>query len=56
MLANPNYLALVGNRPVVGLTVAEALPDAAAQGYVELLDQVYRTGEPFRANGATYAV
>ena len=56
VLANPNYLALVGNRPVVGLTVAEALPDAAAQGYVELLDQVYRTGEPFRANGATYAV
>jgi signal transduction histidine kinase len=55
-LANPNYLALVGNRPVVGLTVAEALPDAAAQGYVDLLDRVYLTGEPFRANGATYTV
>jgi PAS domain S-box-containing protein len=55
-LANPNYLALVGNRPVVGLTVKEALPDAAAQGYVELLDHVYRTGEPFQASGATYAV
>ena len=54
-LANPNYLALVGNRPVVGLTVKEALPEASAQGYVELLDTVYRTGEPFRANGAIYA-
>ncbi len=48
-LANPRYLRLVGERHVVGRTVAEALPDAAAQGYVDLLDQVYRSGEVFYA-------
>jgi PAS domain S-box-containing protein len=53
-LANPAYLQLVGNRPVLGKGVAEALPDAAAQGYLELLDRVYRSGEPFNASGFRY--
>ena len=53
---NPAYLRLVGHRPVVGKTVAEALPDAAAQGYVTLLDNVFATGEPFVANGFAYAM
>ena len=56
VLANPGYLRLVGNRPVVGLPVAEALPDAAAQGYVALLDKVYRDGEAFTAHGSRYDV
>jgi signal transduction histidine kinase/CheY-like chemotaxis protein len=55
-LVNPGYLKLIGHRDVVGRTVAQALPDAAAQGYVDLLDQVYRSGTPFAANGAKYAV
>ena len=42
--ANPRYLDLVGHRPVLGRTVAEALPDAVAQGYLDLLDQVFRSG------------
>ena len=54
--ANPNYLKLVGGRDVVGKPVAEALPDAAAQGYVALLDQVYRSGQAYVANSALYAV
>jgi PAS domain S-box-containing protein len=54
--ANPGYLRLVGNRPVVGRELAEALPDAVAQGYLELLDRVFRSGEPFSATGARYAV
>ena len=53
--ANPNYLSLVGDRPVLGLTVAEALPDAQAQGYGVLLDRVFATGEPYVAVGAKYA-
>ncbi|MDA8443452.1 ATP-binding protein [Paracidovorax valerianellae] len=53
-LANPGYLRLVGNRPVVGLSVAQALPDAAAQGYVELLDRVYASGEALTAHAARY--
>lgn len=54
--ANPGYMRLVGHRPVLGRTVAEALPDAAEQGYVELLDRVYRSGEAYVAQGAKYAV
>jgi len=54
--ANPSYLRLIGGRDVVGRTVAEALPDAAAQGFVRILDQVYRTGEPYTAQGALFLV
>jgi PAS domain S-box-containing protein len=45
--ANPHYLKLVGHREVVGKTVAEALPEVVEQGFIDLLDQVYRSGEPF---------
>jgi len=45
--ANSAYKRLVGRDVLVGLTVAEALPEIAEQGFVGLLDQVYRTGEPF---------
>jgi PAS domain-containing protein len=38
--ANAAYMRLIGDRPVIGRTVAEALPEAAAQGYVNLLDRV----------------
>jgi signal transduction histidine kinase/ActR/RegA family two-component response regulator len=54
-MANPSYLALVGHRPVVGRTVADALPEALAQGYVALLDEVYRTGKPYTATGSKFA-
>jgi signal transduction histidine kinase len=55
-LANPGYLKLTGHRAVVGRSVADALPDAVAQGYLEILDEVYRTGKPFAATAAKYAV
>ena len=50
--ANPGYMRLVGNRPVIGRTAAEAFPEVVAQGYIELLDRVYRTGEAYAADGA----
>ena len=53
---NPGYRRLVGGREIVGRRIAEALDDAATQGYVHLLDQVYRDGMPYAANGARYAV
>jgi two-component sensor histidine kinase len=53
-LANPGYMRLVDQRPVLGLTVAQALPEAAEQGYVRLLDQVYRSGEAFTATGSKF--
>jgi PAS domain S-box-containing protein len=54
-LANPAALKLIGHRPVLGRTVADALPEAAQQGYLALLDRVRQTGEPYAANGAEYA-
>ena len=56
VLANAAYMQLIGHRDVLGRTVAEALPDAAEQGYVDLLDQVYGSGEAYTSNGAKYAV
>ena len=53
-LANPGYLALTGHRPVVGHSVADALPETLEQGYVALLDEVYRTGKPYSASGSKY--
>ncbi len=45
---NDAYSRLVGNRDYLGKTVHEAVPEAEGQGYFELLDQCYRTGEPFK--------
>jgi PAS domain S-box-containing protein len=46
-LVNPPYRQLIGGRDVIGKTVSEALPEAQGQGLCALLDNVYRTGEPF---------
>ncbi len=51
-LANDQYLRLVGGREVVGRTVADALPEVVDQGFIDLLDRVYRTGEPYVGTGA----
>jgi PAS domain S-box-containing protein len=46
-LVNEPYRALIGGRDVIGLPVLEALPEIRDQGFAELLDQVYSTGEVF---------
>ncbi|HEX7708157.1 MAG TPA: ATP-binding protein [Thermoanaerobaculia bacterium] len=46
-VANPTYLQLVGGRDVFGKNVCDALPEASEQGFVELLDRVYSSGEPY---------
>ena len=43
---NDRYIDLIGGRDVVGKSVREALPEVEGQGYFELLDYVYRTGQP----------
>ncbi len=45
-MANPAYRTLSGGRLLVGLTVAEALPEVVEQGFIGLLDEVRDTGEP----------
>ena len=49
-LANEHYLRLVGHRDLLGKTVEAALPEVKEQGFIELLDQVYRTGEPYEGS------
>ncbi len=46
-LANDAYYQLVGHRETLGKPVREALPEVIEQGFIELLDGVLRTGEPF---------
>jgi PAS domain S-box-containing protein len=46
-LANESYLRLVQHRQVIGKSVRAALPELEGQGIYELLDRVYREGEPF---------
>jgi PAS domain S-box-containing protein len=46
-LANPIYLEFIGNRDVIGRKLREAVPELEGQGFLEILDNVYATGEPF---------
>ncbi|QDV38218.1 PAS domain S-box protein [Tautonia plasticadhaerens] len=46
-LVNDRYLELVGRPGIVGKPVAEALPEVVEQGFVALLDRVYRTRETY---------
>jgi PAS domain S-box-containing protein/excisionase family DNA binding protein len=50
-LTNPLALRIMGtHRPIIGKTVREVLPEAEEQGFLDLLDNVYRTGQPFIGN------
>ena len=44
---NASYMQLIDHHPVLGRSVLEALPEVTGQGFVKLLDRVYRTGQPF---------
>lgn len=50
-LVNDAYYQLIGHRNSLGKSVREALPEIEGQGYFEVLDRVYRTGEPFVGTG-----
>src|ERR1700722_9258883 len=47
VLTNPAYQQLIGHRNVIGLTAREAVPEAEQQGFIELLDSAFTTGEAF---------
>lgn len=51
--ANEAYLRLVGGRDITGKPVREALPEVVGQGFVALLEGVYRSGEPYVGAGVT---
>lgn len=45
--ANDSYLRLVGRRDIIGKPLEKALPEIRGQGFIHLLDEVRRSGEPF---------
>jgi PAS domain S-box-containing protein len=47
--ANPNYLEMIGHRPVLGRPIREALPELAGAGFTDLLDCVLATGRAHNA-------
>jgi PAS domain S-box-containing protein len=46
-MANTAYLQLIGRENIVGKPVRKALPEVVGQGFIDLLDRVYRSGQPF---------
>lgn len=56
ILSNAANQALLGERCVIGKTVAEALPELVQQGFTEILDRVYSTGEAFFGKGLPFEV
>ena len=53
-MANAAYLELVGPRDVLGKPLVVALPEILSQGYLEILDEVYRSGRAYTTTGARY--
>ncbi|WIM92687.1 GAF domain-containing protein [Actinoplanes oblitus] len=52
-VANPAFFSTIGEeRARTGVPVAELLPELAGQGFLDLLDRVYRTGEPYASRNA----
>jgi PAS domain S-box-containing protein len=47
VLSNPAYQQLIGHRDIIGLRVREAFPEVEHQGFIDLLDIVFSTGEAF---------
>ena len=47
---NDAYVTISGQRDFIGRGVRDVFPELADQGFYELLDQVYSTGEPFAAS------
>ncbi|WP_292171956.1 HWE histidine kinase domain-containing protein [Brevundimonas sp.] len=51
---NDAYRRLIGYRDVQGQPVAQAMPEVVSQGYVEMLDRVFRTGEPVQGSASLF--
>ncbi len=47
---NEAYVTIAGRRSFLGRGVRDVFPDIEGQGFFELLDGVYETGEPFLAS------
>ena len=50
VMANPPYLQLIGKKDIIGKPVIDVLPEVVEQGFIEILDRVYQTGNAYSAN------
>ncbi|WP_421862795.1 PAS domain S-box protein, partial [Parvibaculum sp.] len=55
-MVNAAYMQLIGHRDALGKPVAEVLPEIVEQGFIELLDRVYTTGERYVGRGIRVAL
>lgn len=46
-IANAAYREMVGRQSIIGIPLAQALPETVGQGFVQLLERVLATGEPY---------
>ncbi|MEP9377574.1 PAS domain-containing protein [Aquabacter sp. CN5-332] len=46
-MANAACRALIGDRKILGRSVQDVLPELVEQGFINLLDKVYESGQPF---------
>lgn len=49
-VANEHYYQLIGKQDIIGKPVREVLPEVENQGFFEILDNVYTSGQPFIGN------
>ncbi|SNC68043.1 PAS domain S-box-containing protein [Hymenobacter gelipurpurascens] len=49
-LANESFKQMFGNRELIGKPYSEAVPELGEQGFIDLLDKVYQTGETHYGN------
>lgn len=55
-LANDAFRRLVGSRDLLGLTARQALPELENVRTVAVLDEVFRSGEPYHGQGVPVSV
>ncbi|WP_212733221.1 PAS domain-containing protein [Terriglobus roseus] len=51
-MVNESYRELMGNRELIGKRVVDCVPEVAGTVWMDLLDHVYRTGQPRVERGA----
>lgn len=54
--ANRAYQELVNHRAVIGRSVADALPEVVGQGFIDLLNRVVETRQPFTGRAVPFTL
>ena len=55
-MVNEAYRQITGQRPLIGMKIADALPEIVEQGFGRLLDEVFETGKPYIGRSVPVAV